>query len=330
MATNMPPHNMREVIDAAIWMIESAQEPTPPTLSEKQRKLLELVPGPDFPTGGYIVGRQGIRQAYLTGRGAVIMRAKTEIEVSKKGDRSSIVIDEIPYQVNKARLIERIAELVREKTIEGISDIRDESDRDGLRIVIELKRGEVGDVILNNLYKHTALQSSFGIIMLAIVGGRPKVLSLVELIDNFVEFRREVVRRRTEFELRKAEARRHILEGLRIALDHIDAVITLIRSAPNPGDGARWADGAVRPQSDPGPGHPGHAAAAADRPRAAEDSRRAGGAARVDRTPAGDPLEREARDADHRRRASGRARETRGRSAHGDSARKRASSASRI
>jgi DNA gyrase subunit A len=236
MATNIPPHNMGEVIEAAIWTIESAQSDTPPTLSEKQRKLLELVPGPDFPTGGYIIGRHGIQQAYLTGRGAVIMRAKTEIEVSKKGDRSSIVITEIPYQVNKARLIERIADLVREKTIEGISDIRDESDRDGMRIVIDLKRGEVGDVILNNLYKHTALQSSFGIIMLAIIGGRPKVLSLVELIDNFVEFRREVVRRRTEFELRKAEARRHILEGLKIALDHIDAVIALIRAAKNPGE----------------------------------------------------------------------------------------------
>jgi DNA gyrase subunit A len=236
MATNVPPHNMREVIDAAIWTIESAQAEEPPTLPEKQRKLLELVPGPDFPTGGYIVGRQGIQQAYLTGRGAVVMRAKAEIEVSKKGDRSSIVIDAIPYQVNKAKLIERIAELVREKTIEGIADIRDESDRQGMRIVIDLKRGEVGDVILNNLYKHTALQSSFGIIMLAIVGGRPKVLSLVELIDNFVEFRREVVRRRTEFELRKAEARRHILEGLKIAIDHLDAVITLIRNAKNPGE----------------------------------------------------------------------------------------------
>ena len=235
MATNVPPHNMREVIDAAIWTIESAQGDEPPTLLEKQRRLLELIPGPDFPTGGYVVGRLGIQQAYLTGRGTVVMRAKSEIEVSKKGDRSSIVIDEIPYQVNKARLIERIADLVREKTIEGISDIRDESDRDGMRIVIDLKRGEVGDVVLNNLYKHTALQSSFGIIMLAIVGGRPKVLSLVELIDNFIEFRREVVRRRIEFELRKAEARRHILEGLKIALDHLDAVIGLIRSAANPG-----------------------------------------------------------------------------------------------
>jgi DNA gyrase subunit A len=236
MATNIPPHNMREVIDAAIWTIETAQADAPATLSEKQRKLLELVPGPDFPTGGYIVGRHGIQQAYLTGRGMIIMRARVEIEVSKKGDRSSIVITEIPYQVNKARLIERIAELVRDKTIEGISDIRDESDRDGMRIAIDLKRGELSDVILNNLYKHTALQSSFGIIMLAIVGGRPKVLSLVELIENFVEFRREIVRRRTEFELRKAEARRHILEGLKIALDHLDAVITLIRNAKNPGE----------------------------------------------------------------------------------------------
>src|SRR5918995_3766875 len=236
MATNIPPHNMREVIDAAIWLIESAQADQKPTLPEKQRKLLELVPGPDFPTGGYIVGRQGIQQAYLTGRGAVIMRAKAEVEVSKKGDRSAIVIDEIPYQVNKARLIERIADLVREKTIEGISDIRDESDRDGMRIVVDLKRGEVGDVILNNLYKQTQLQTSFGVIMLAIVGGQPKVLSLVELIENFVDFRREVVRRRTEYELRKAEARRHILEGLKIALDQLDAVIALIRSARNPGD----------------------------------------------------------------------------------------------
>src|SRR5262245_25210910 len=236
MATNIPPHNMREVIEAVIWTIESAQSDERPTLPEKQRKLLELVPGPDFPTGGYIVGRQGIQQAYLTGRGTIIMRAKAEIEVSKKGDRSSIVIDAIPYQVNKAKLIERVAERLREKTIEGISDIRDESDREGLRIVIDLKRGEIGDVVLNNLYKHTALQSSFGIIMLAIVGGRPKVLSLVELIDNFVEFRREIVRRRTEFELRKAEARRHILEGMKIALDHLDAVIALIRAARNPGE----------------------------------------------------------------------------------------------
>jgi DNA gyrase subunit A len=236
MATNIPPHNMGEVIEAVIWTIESAQSDAPPSLPEKQRKLLELVPGPDFPTGGYIVGRHGIQQAYLTGRGAVIMRAKAETEVAKKGDRSSIVVSAIPYQVNKRRLIEQIADLVNAKTIEGIADIRDESDRDGMRIVIDLKRGEISDVVLNNLYKHTQLQSSFGIIMLAIVGGRPKVLSLLELIESFVEFRREVVRRRTEFELRKAEARRHILEGLKIALDHLDAVITLIRASRNPGE----------------------------------------------------------------------------------------------
>jgi len=236
MATNVPPHNMREVIDALVWSIESQQSDAPPTLSERQRKILEFIPGPDFPTGGYIVGRQGIQQAYLTGRGTVIMRAKSELEYSKKGDRASIVINAIPYQVNKARLIDRIAELVREKTIEGIADIRDESDRDGMRIVIDLKRGEVSEVILNNLYKHTQLQSSFGIIMLAIVGGRPKVLPIVDLLDSFIDFRREVVRRRTEYELRKAEARRHILEGLKIALDHLDAVIALIRASKNPAE----------------------------------------------------------------------------------------------
>ena len=259
MATKIPPHNMREVIDGVIWSIESAhagseEDSAPPSLAEKQRRLLELIPGPDFPTGGYIVGRQGIQQAYLSGRGTIIMRARAEIEVSKKGDRQSIVISAIPYQVNKARLIERIAELVREKTIEGISDIRDESDRSGLSIVIDLKRGEVGEVILNNLYKHTALQSSFGVIMLAIVGGRPKILPLVELIDSFIEFRREVVRRRTEYELRKAEARRHILEGLKIALDHLDEVITLIRQAKNPGEArdglmARFALSLVQSQA---------------------------------------------------------------------------------
>ena len=234
MATNIPPHNMGEVIDGVIWTIQAGLEGATPTIEDKQRKLLELIPGPDFPTGGYIVGREGIRQAYLTGRGMITMRAKADIEISKKGDRTSIVITAIPYQVNKARLIERIAELVREKTLEGISDIRDESDRDGLRIVVDLKRGEVGEVVLNNLYKHTALQGTFGVILLAIVGGRPKVLTLVELIDTFIEFRREVVRRRTEFQLRKAEARGHILEGLKIALDALDAVITLIRSAKSP------------------------------------------------------------------------------------------------
>jgi DNA gyrase subunit A len=236
MATNTPPHNLREVIEAAIWLIESGYEETRPTLPEKQRRLLEFVPGPDFPTGGYVVGRQGVQQAYLTGRGSVIIRGRAVIEESKKGDRSSIVIDAIPYQINKARLIERIAELVREKVLDGISDIRDESDRDGMRIVIDLKRGEVGEVILNNLYKHTYLQTSFGVNMLAIVAGRPKLLPLLEVLELFVDFRREIVRRRTEFELRKAEARRHVLEGLKIALDHLDAVIALIRAAKSPAE----------------------------------------------------------------------------------------------
>jgi len=244
MATNVPPHNLREVIDGCIWLVENTYlrpasdrgaldepEEAAPSRGEKIKQLIRLIPGPDFPTGGYIVGRSGIVQAHTTGRGSILMRARSVIETNKKGDRTSIVFTEIPYQVNKAKLIERIADLVRDKTIEGISDLRDESDREGMRIVVELKRGEVPDVILNNLYKHTPLQSSFGIIMLAIVGGRPKVLSLLELIESFVDFRREVVRRRVEYELRKAEARYHILEGLKIALDHLDEVIKLIRAA---------------------------------------------------------------------------------------------------
>jgi DNA gyrase subunit A len=238
MATNVPPHNLREVIDGCIWLIENTHfaAAARPTTADKLRALIRLIPAPDFPTAGQIVGRQGAVQAYTTGRGSILMRARSEIEANKKGDRQAIVVTEIPYQVNKAKLIERIAELVREKTIEGISDLRDESDRDGMRIVIELKRGEVPEVILNNLYKHTQLQMSFGIIMLAIVGGRPKVMTLLELIESFVDFRQEVVRRRTEFELRKAEARYHILEGLKIALDHLDAVITLIRGSKTPAE----------------------------------------------------------------------------------------------
>src|SRR5579871_14144 len=234
MATNVPPHNLREVIDGCVWLIENTHlkdDEEVVTRNDKIKALLNIIHGPDFPTAGYIVGRAGIVQAYTTGRGAILMRARSLTETNKKGDRTSIVFTEIPYQVNKAKLIERIADLVREKTIEGIADLRDESDREGMRIVIELKRGEVPEVILNNLYKHTPLQSSFGIIMLAIVGGRPKVMNLLELVESFVEFRRDIVRRRTEFDLRKAEARYHILEGLRIALDHLDEVITLIRAA---------------------------------------------------------------------------------------------------
>ena len=237
MATNVPPHNLTEVIDGCIWAIEHTHLRSPgdeapaPTRAEKIRQLIRLIPAPDFPTGGFIVGRGGAVQAYTTGRGSILMRARSTTETSKKGDRVSIVFTEIPYQVNKAKLIERIADLVREKTLEGISDLRDESDRDGMRIVVDLKRGELPEVVLNNLYKHTPLQSSFGIIMLAIVGGRPKVLNLLELVESFVEFRREIVRRRIDFELRKAEARYHILDGLRIALDHLDQVIALIRGS---------------------------------------------------------------------------------------------------
>ena len=235
MATNIPPHNMREVIEGTIWLIQNTllapAGSAPLTPEQKLKELIHRIPGPDFPTGGIIVGRRGIHEAYVRGRGGIQVRARAEIEQQKKGDRQQIVVTEIPYQVNKKNLLERIADLVRDKALEGISDIRDESDRDGLRIVIELKRGEVGEVVLNNLYKQTQLQQTFGIITLAIVAGRPRVLSLLEVLEQFIEFRRDVVRRRIEFELRKAEARAHILEGLRIALDHIDAVITLIRSS---------------------------------------------------------------------------------------------------
>ncbi len=232
MATNIPPHNLREVIDGIIWVAEHRDAPR----DDQVRELLTLVPGPDFPTGGFIVGRAGIVQAYLTGRGSITMRARTEIEEAKKGERVAIVVNEIPYQVNKSRLLEKIADLVREKVIEGIADLRDESDRHGMRIVIELRRGEVPEVVLNNLYKHTALQTSFGIIALAIVAGRPRVLPLLDLVEQFLDFRREVVRRRTEHDLAKAEARIHILEGLKVALDHLDAVIALIRASGNPAE----------------------------------------------------------------------------------------------
>jgi DNA gyrase subunit A len=232
MATNIPPHNLGEVIDAVIWLIEHPEADR----AVKIENVLRLIPGPDFPTGGYIAGRGGIRAAYETGRGSITIRARVLIEPSPRNDRVSIVVTEIPYQINKAKLLEKIADLVRDKTIEGISDLRDESDREGLRIVIDLRRGEAAEVVLNNLYKHTPLQTSFGIIMLAIVSGRPRVLPILPLLDHFIQFRRDVVRRRMEFELRKAEARAHILEGLKIALDHIDAVIALIRGARTPAE----------------------------------------------------------------------------------------------
>jgi DNA gyrase subunit A len=222
MATNMPPHNLNEVCNAVIHLINNP--------NTKFEEIHSLIKGPDFPTGGFIYGRGGIRQAYNTGRGQITMRARAVIERQGK-DRDIIVVTEIPYQVNKARLIEKIAELVNDKKLEGISDVRDESDRDGMRIVIELKRGEQSPVILNNLYKLTPMQTSFGVINLAIVNGQPKVLSLLELLRLFIEHRVDVVRRRTQFELRQAEARAHILEGLQKALDHIDEIIKIIRAA---------------------------------------------------------------------------------------------------
>jgi DNA gyrase subunit A len=226
MATNIPPHNLTEIIEGIIATINN------PEITFEE--LLAIVPGPDFPTGATIYGRQGIRDAYATGRGIIQIRAKAHVETAKKSERQSIVITELPYQVNKARLIEKIAELVKEKKIEGITEIRDESDREGMRVVIEVKRDENAEVLLNQLYKQTQLQNSFGIIMLAIVHNRPRVLTLREMMDCFVEHRCEVVTRRTNFELKKALARAHILEGLKIALDWLDAVIELIRGSKTP------------------------------------------------------------------------------------------------
>ena len=229
MATNIPPHNLREVADATLYVL-AHRDNSDEDLTEE---LLRIVPGPDFPTAAFVHGRHGIEQAYRTGRGTIQLRARAEVEKLGK-DREAIIVTEIPYQVNKAKLLEKIGELVREKRIEGISDLRDESDRTGMRIVIDLKRNEVAQVVLNNLYKHTTLQTSFGIILLSIVDNRPKVSSLLELIELFVDFRRDVVRRRTEFELRKAKERAHILEGFVIALDHLDDAIALIRASESP------------------------------------------------------------------------------------------------
>ncbi len=225
MATNIPPHNICEIINATVLLMEN------PGASLDQ--LMAFVPGPDFPTAGFIYGRTGIRSAYESGRGIVVMRAKAAIEKHHR-DREAIIVTEIPYQVNKAKLIERIAELVRDKKIEGISDLRDESDREGMRIVIELKKDEPSQVVLNNLYKLTPMQSSFGIIMLAIVNNQPKILNLREALICFIDHRKNVVRRRTLFELEKAEARAHILEGLKRALDILDEIITLIRGSKEP------------------------------------------------------------------------------------------------
>ncbi|WP_091586681.1 DNA gyrase subunit A [Alteribacillus bidgolensis] len=222
MATNIPPHQLGEVIDGVLALSKNPDITVP--------ELMEYIPGPDFPTGASILGRSGIKKAYQTGRGSIIIRANAYIDEQKSG-KQSIIVDELPYQVNKARLIEKIAELVRDKKIEGITDLRDESDRNGMRIVIEVRKDANANVLLNNLYKQTALQTSFGINMLALVDGRPQVLNLKECLSYYLEHQKEVIKRRTAFELRKAEARAHILEGLRVALDHLDEVIELIRSS---------------------------------------------------------------------------------------------------
>ncbi len=244
MATNIPPHNLGEIIDACLALLADPEI----TLAE----LIKLVPGPDFPTAGLIHGAQGIVSAYASGRGRIYVRGRTHIEpLGERGDREAIIITELPYQVNKARLIERIAELVREKKLEGISELRDESDKDGMRVVIELKRGELSDVVLNNLFKQTPLQSVFGINMVGLVDGQPKLLSLKELLEAFLRHRREVVTRRTLFDLRKARERAHILEGLMVALANIDEIIALIKASPSPAEARAalcakpWRPGAV-------------------------------------------------------------------------------------
>jgi len=226
MATNIPPHNLTEVINACVEILDN------PNISIDE--LLNFIPGPDFPTAGIIHGNSGIKEGYRTGRGRVVMRARTHFEETDKGKREAIIIDELPYQVNKKNLLEKIAELVNDKKLEGISDLRDESDKSGMRVVIELKRGEIPDVVLNNLYKQTQLQDSFGINMVALIDGQPKLLNLKQVLDAFINHRREVITRRTVFELRKARDRGHILEGLAVALENVDEMIKIIKSSPSP------------------------------------------------------------------------------------------------
>ena len=228
MATNIPPHNLKEIIDAAIHLISNPECAI--------QELMRFVPGPDFPTSGIINGTSGIRSAYLKGRGIVKVRGRVNIETMEKGDRERIVIQELPYQVNKARLVEKIAELVREKRLEGISDLRDESDREGIRVVLELKKGTIAQVVLNTLYKNTQLQDTFGIIMLALVNQQPKILNLKEMLHHFIMFRKEVVTRRTEFDLKKAHEKEHVYLGLKIAIDNMDAVVALIRASADPAE----------------------------------------------------------------------------------------------
>jgi len=244
MATNIPPHNLVEVINATIALMETPEMDID--------AIMEHLPGPDFPTAGLINGAQGIREAYLTGRGRIYMRSKSHIETNERNGKDSLIVTELPYQVNKARLLEKIAELVKEKKIDGITELRDESDKDGMRVVIELRRGEVPEVILNNLYKQTVMQNVFGINMVALVNGQPRLLNLKEILQAFIGHRREVVTRRTLFELRKARSRAHVLEGLTVALANLDELIELVKTSKSPAEAKerlmakRWEPGLVR------------------------------------------------------------------------------------
>src|SRR6202051_2468 len=244
MATKIPPHNLTEIVDATIAVVRD------PEVDIKD--LLKIVKGPDFPTRGFICGREEIRNSYLTGRGILQMRARASIDRVGRGtqERDAVIISEIPFQVNKARLIERIAELANEKKLERIAEVRDESDRQGMRIVVELKRDAVPQVVLNKLFKLTPMQSSFGVINLAIVNGQPRVLNLKQILECFVDFRREVVRRRTEYDLRKAKARAHILEGLTKAIDALDHIVTLIRNSRSVVGARQWLTGALKTTSE--------------------------------------------------------------------------------
>ena len=226
MATNIPPHNLNEVVDACLAILKN------PEIGVEE--LIEIIPAPDFPTAGIIYGVTGVKEGYRSGRGRVVMRARTHFEDMDRGTRQSIIIDELPYQVNKANLLVRIGELVRDKKIEGISDLRDESDKSGMRVVIELRRGEVPEVVLNNLYKETQMQDTFGMNMVALLDGQPRLLNLKQMLDAFLRHRREVVTRRTVFELKKSRERGHVLEGLAVALSNVDEVIALIKAAPTP------------------------------------------------------------------------------------------------
>ncbi|MDI6603393.1 MAG: DNA topoisomerase 4 subunit A, partial [Patescibacteria group bacterium] len=229
MATNIPPHNLREVVTGIIMVIDNKEV----TIED----LMSVIPGPDFPTGGFVFGGNGIREAYETGKGKIVLQARSSIE-RLKGGREAIIISELPYQVNKADLVKRIADLVKEKRIEGISELRDESDRDGMRIVVELKKNEDAKVVLNQLYKHTPLRTSFSIILLSLVDSRPEILNLKQMIEQYIKHRKEIITRRTKYDLKQAEAKVHILEGLKIALRNLDEVIRIIRSSKTP-DGAK-------------------------------------------------------------------------------------------